>query len=205
MEANPLVLAAIGLPFLVGIVLRVTHFNPRALELSVTVSVAVFFTIATGYLFWTFSSPTDFIVQNGRYIGVIFCFASCGLMLHDKEMEVWQGLLVGPAIFLLLWIWLPQVGWAKPSYCINVLTIFVGIGLAQALLGTIASGFTLSTVVHSLTLGHGFPNMFFWKDVFEFLHVSSAPVMIVILILVNLGSVAELLHKLAHGAFISEA
>jgi hypothetical protein len=65
---------------------------------------------------------------------------------------------------------------------VSAIFLLCGIGVANALLGTIGAGFTISATIHAFISGGSVDTIFIWKEIFEFLNVSSFPIKILVLI-----------------------
>jgi NADH:ubiquinone oxidoreductase subunit 2 (subunit N) len=61
LELNPLILALIGIPTVLGFYFRFFRFNESALEINTKISMIVYLTIAIGYCFVKFDNPNYFL------------------------------------------------------------------------------------------------------------------------------------------------
>ena len=62
-DMNPIVLALIGLPLVLGVYLRFRRFNAEILIINVQVTSLVMLTVGIGYSFMTFYSPKDTLIN----------------------------------------------------------------------------------------------------------------------------------------------
>lgn len=199
---NPIVLALIGIPFMLGIYFRFYRIDKYKLNLSLSLSFLVFAAVGIGYAFATYSRPKSFFIENSSTIGgvsfLLFFLSGAFFFIRDDASGCFVkffGLLFAPFIYffiyLLIWQIIPQSGISGVAYFLNVVFVFVGIGLANAMLGTIVTGFTISASVHAFVMGNGLPDIYIWKNIFEFLDVSSAPLQILIIVAMALASAGE--------------
>ncbi|MDR4469873.1 MAG: hypothetical protein MRJ68_16510 [Nitrospira sp.] len=208
---NPIVLALIGFPVLAGIYFRFTLFDYDRMIASARIQGLVFLAVGVGFVFMTSTDPNPFFTSSWTSmilcgISFVVCYFSIipavdALSFSDgfvnKVAEFiaaslfLTGLFCLPFVLLFLWWGLQYFGFITAAYTMNVLYVFILFGIVNALFGTIASGFTISASVHAFMIGKGLPDVYIWKDIFEFLDISSAPIQFLLLIAMALASAGE--------------
>lgn len=211
MQMNPIVLAVIGLPVLAGFYLRFTRFDYDRMIASARIQAFVFLAVGVGYVFMTSSAPRPFFMLSWTsmvlcaisFAVFYFCMlpavdtfsSSGGFFRRAGEFIVFSLFLAGlfylPIVLLILWWGLQYFGLTIAAYTMNVLYVFILFGIANALSGTIAAGFTISASIHAFVIGEGLPDVYIWKDIFEFFDISSAPIKFLLLIAMTLASAGE--------------
>ncbi|MDX2299988.1 MAG: hypothetical protein NW204_09705 [Xanthomonadaceae bacterium] len=197
---NPILLALIGLPLLAGIYMRFALFDGEKLLLNIGVSSLVFLAVGIGYLFWTYSAPKAFFVGITDAIWAAMQFALVLILwlaaIAKGKIRAAYIFLVVLTFMLIIVLYVPPRNFPMATYCANVLIAFVVIAITNAILGTIAAGFTISATIHSYLTGSGLPDVYLWKDVFEFLEISSQPMRLLLLVAAALTSSAEAISDL---------
>lgn len=199
---NPIILALIGLPLFAGIILRFALHKSETLALNATISIVVMILIGIGYGFATYSDPHPFFLANAPRI----CFAGVLLLplvaawLAWLQGEPWGSASMGCGMFvwwgILMFLYVLVAPFPQTMAAISVVLLLILLACANALLGTISAGFSLSAALHSLFFHGSFHYISIWKDVFEFLDIQSTPVKLLVIAVVIVSGSAEPLHKL---------
>lgn len=197
-QLNPLILALIGIPTVLGFYLRFFRFNGTALELNAKVSLIVYLTIAIGYCFIKFDNPNVFFEKNNFLVLKIFItifFLFLIPIFSDAEPPL------GCIAIMMLFYVVYNLDGIIPTYAIkysisiSTVILFCLFGLANCLLGSIISGFTISAAIHSYFITGTLDNIFVWKEIFEFVEISNAPIKFMILAGTAFGGASELIYS----------
>jgi hypothetical protein len=200
---NPLVLALIGLPLFLGIVIRFAYFKREILAMNMALTSAVLIIIWIGYAFMTFASPNRFLLENGIYLCILGtvllpAFIFTGVKLEDPGVEVGCGVFL---LYMFPLVVLVSIGAAvQAEHALAAAAAFVLlllIGCLNSLLGSIAAGFSISAAVHSFVTTGTFHYISIWKDIFELMDIESTPMKLVVLGVVIVAGSAEPLSDLA--------
>lgn len=175
---NPLMLAAIGTPTLVGIYFRLKRWNVQAFRLNVIISCTIMAAIAIGYAFMTFGALNPFFSTYSHLIvATVAGVALAATMLHRIGSRGGQGLLIIP--FALIGFWLAAYLCsiyvsASIVMPLAALILFCGLGLINAVLGPFAVGLSVSATLHACFASNGFDYVMLWQQLFDLLEVSQA-------------------------------
>ncbi|RXK87880.1 hypothetical protein EST62_05035 [Chlorobaculum sp. 24CR] len=194
---NTLVMFLIGLPVFVGMYVRYKSYGDHLYWQTFRVTIAIYFTIGVGYSFIHYSDPAPVVKSLGGYVGVLF-FLCWVLYNYHKEKSfeydgVWIMYLIGFFVGgLLLSGLLISYSMNGVAMAITVCSLFIVIGGLFSIAGPLISGFNLSAVIYSLFFNGGIDDVFFWKNIFDFLNIDTLIVRIMILLVSAFSGAVEL-------------
>lgn len=182
---NPLVLALIGAPTLVGFYFRVTRWHWHAFRINLIASCLVMAAVAIGYGFMTIARPTPFFASHSQEIVVVLIGAALGsaIYLSARRSNI-EAVLAIPFALIVYWL-------AATAFCALVpaayamplaaLALFCGFAVVNAALGPLAIGLSASATLHALFAYGSLDYVFIWTTVFELFEISHAGIKLMII------------------------
>lgn len=189
----------IGLPLVASIFIRFALFNSDKFAMSFAITFGVFACVGIGFAFVNYRSPPQFLIESGYLFFVIpglliAFFVGAAVSDGDGADSFWSG--VGLALFIAIvmagvYAGLRKLGYEQLIPAGAAVVIFCLIGLAISLLGPIISGYTLSAVAYSLITGDSTIDVFLWKELFDFLNISSTFLKVIVMIVLSIASASD--------------
>jgi hypothetical protein len=173
---NPITLALVGLPIVIGFVLRFVAVSKKSFLTSVTMHATLFGLIGIGYTFATYGNSPTLLVEYAHKIfgwGMFFFGIVSGFVAADDNEDaakaVWSTWIFGGIFYFVC----SEFGFTNAFNAAATMLIFFILTMLNVILGTIATGFAIASLLNSYLAGADYREMMIWKDVFRHLGIET--------------------------------
>jgi hypothetical protein len=193
----------IGLPIVIGIILRFSRFDEDKFVFTLGITEIVYSSVGIGYAYVHWPKHPSFLNVNPVYflifVGTVSLFISWFIFedLYIDFSFAWAMLTTTVVILIVFGVTKGVEHFhlataIKGSLAaIGIIILFCFMGAVNALLGPILAGFTIAATLHSVLYGNGIHNVFFWTSIFNMLDISNSVMQIIILVSTSVLGVGD--------------